>query len=405
MKTDFFYKNIVETLARRHIETLDTPHQLKYHIFLKCLDDVYKNKNLTSVLKITRLSILFEGFYRSISNPSVLRDLVKVRIERWSHHYGVPTILFLLTYNSHIEETCQIFTQMQSERILQTKPWEIKKKSKATIDCQNEVLVDENAILVVAMPSEDEKTGQLLKTHNPTGGFTTTPCDLVSQQFIEYASLFAGKNGKVLEIGAGFGAASLQALEKGVQVFCNDIDPGNLAVVENRFVKKNKKFCTEEDQLVLLPGQFPEELSGLPKNFFDAILICRVLHFFNGEKIEKSLKQLADCLKPSGKLFVVCETPYLNNWQNFLPEYEKRIHADMKWPGEINNPADYETSGRVSALPKFVHWITKEILMRSLQQSALQVEQLSYIDRRGQFPEDLLLDGRESIGAIATKPY
>jgi hypothetical protein len=33
----------------------------------------------------------------------------------------------------------------------------------------------------------------------------------------------------------------------------------------------------------------------------------------------------------------------------------------------------------------------------------LKIEQLSYIDRRGQFPNDLLLDGKESVGAVAVK--
>jgi hypothetical protein len=109
-------------------------------------------------------------------------------------------------------------------------------------------------------------------------------------------------------------------------------------------------------------------------------------------------------LKPGGKLFLVCETPYLKNWQRFIPEFNKRVSQGIKWPGEITNPAEYESSGRAAMLPKFVHWITKEVLEKSLQQNNFEVEYLSYIDRRSQFPEDLLLDGRESIGAVAVKP-
>jgi ubiquinone/menaquinone biosynthesis C-methylase UbiE len=111
-----------------------------------------------------------------------------------------------------------------------------------------------------------------------------------------------------------------------------------------------------------VPGYFPDELAGLPENHFDAILICRVLHFFTGDMIDKSLQQLSRYLKTGGKLFVVCETPYLKNWQSFIPEYDKRIADGIKWPGEITNPADYESSGRAATLPKFVHWISKDIL-------------------------------------------
>ncbi|MCO1454212.1 SAM-dependent methyltransferase, partial [Legionella pneumophila] len=69
-------------------------------------------------------------------------------------------------------------------------------------------------------------------------------------------------------------------------------------------------------------------------------------------------------------------------------------------PGEITEPAKYESSGRASSLPKFVHWITKEVLDRSLVKSGFTIEHSEYINRKGQFPEDLLLPeyGKESIG-------
>lgn len=160
----------------------------------------------------------------------------------------------------------------------------------------------------------------------------------------------------------------------------------------------------DSSQLVLVPGSFPDELKGLPRNYFDAILVCRVLHFFKGDKIDQSLQLLSSLLKPNGKLFVVCETPYLKNWQKFIPVYQKRFSEGVEWPGEIDKPADYENSGRAASLPSFVHWMTKEILERSLQKAKLEVGFLSYIDRKNQFPSDLLLDGRESVGAVAIKP-
>ena len=41
----------------------------------------------------------------------------------------------------------------------------------------------------------------------------------------------------MLEIGAAFGAATLEAIAKGATVFCNDIDPENLAVVTKTFLE------------------------------------------------------------------------------------------------------------------------------------------------------------------------
>lgn len=378
--------------------------------FLNYLSKLASDESRENTLKITCMTVLFEGFYRAIPNDCPLKkQLTQIRLQRWANHFGTPTLTFLLTYNAEIEQTKYIFGSVSPTFYSASAPWEIVKQTKLSTDQSNDVMVDEGSSDSVTMPLEDEKTGQFLKTHNLSGGFTTTPCDPVSQKFIEYASDVAAKGGTVLEIGAAFGAASLQALAKGAKVFCNDIDASNLAVVRNRHLKAtgtSQSSVTGDDAtLVLVPGSFPDELAGLPTNFFDAILICRVMHFFTGEQIEKSLEQLSGHLKPGGKLFVVCETPFLKNWQRFIPEFEKRVAEGVKWPGEITNPADFESSGRAASLPRFVHWITKEVLEKSLTQTKFGVEHLSYIDRCGQFPKDLLLDGRESIGAVAAKPY
>jgi hypothetical protein len=406
MNVELFYSKIKNTVQEYNLA--DTTAYPSCITLIKFIDEVLENKNSNITLKMTQMTILFEGFYRSLlDNSSLKKRLTSVRINRWANHYGTPTITFLITYHSEIERT-HLFFQTAASCIMSVKPWEIINKSNLVVDPQNEIVVDVQTTDSVDMPKEDEKTGQFLKTHNPSGGFTTTPCDLVSQKFLEYTSNIAKQNGKVLEIGAAFGAASLQALEQGTTVFCNDTDPNNLAVVKKRSYKKNNNYLNsvtgDSINLILVPGSFPDELNGLPKGFFDAILICRVMHFFTGEQIEKSLEQLLIHLKSGGKLFVVCETPFLKNWQHFIPEYEKRVSKKIKWPGEIINPTKYENSGRAASLPKFVHWITKEILERSLKQAKFRVEYLSYMNRHGQFPNDLLLDGRESVGAVAVKP-
>ena len=404
MKIELFYNKIKNTV-QEYVLT-DPVSGSACHALSSFLDEIINDKHLDSILKMTQLTILFEGFYHSLADKYDLKkSLRKIRLTRWALHYGTPTITFLLTYNIEIEETSTLFSL--SKRIM-NKPWLIIPKENLVIDQQNEVMVDERAIFAVATPSEEEKLGGFLKTYNPQGGFTTVPCDFYSQQFIEYAGIISKNAGKVLEIAAAFGAASLRAAAQGANVFCNDIEPRNLAVVRNRYLEKmggKQDVVTGDDpKLVLVPGKFPEELDGLPKNFFDAILICRVLHFFTGEQIEKSLTQLFTSLKPGGKLYIVCETPFLKNWKRFIPEYEKRVTEGIKWPGEITSPANYESSGRVTSLPKFVHWITREILEVSLTTAQFEIEHISYINRSGQFPDDLLLDGRESVGAVAFKP-
>lgn len=355
--------------------------------------------------KMTMVSILFEGFYRHLGDSPLKNQLVALRANRWGTHFGTPTVPFLLSYKSNIENTKQLFDNFSIKNEAHL-PWNLANLANFIIDRENNVLVDPQCIASVFAPQQREVMGLFTKTHNPFGGFTTVPCDPVSQRFIEHAATAAQHGGKVLEIGAAFGAATLEAIAKGATVFCNDIDPENLAVVRKRLLEVDfdeaDSATGDSNKLVLIPGSLPNELSGLPERFFDAILICRVLHFFTGAKIEESLLLLSKLLAPKGKIYIVCETPYLKNWQRFLPEFQNRIERNIEWPGEITNPAEFESSGRAASLPKFVHWITKEVLERSLSRNGFDIEHSDYINRAGQFPEDLLLPehGKESVGAI-----
>jgi len=356
--------------------------------------------------KMTKMTILFEGFYRFISdNSEIKKQLLQIRLQRWKNHFGTPTLLFLLSYQQQIDSICNQFKVLGNNQIdIQ----ELDIDLNIETDSVNRVIVYKTAMKNVVMPVINESEGLLIKTHNPIGGFATIPCDPYSKKFLSYVEEIAKNDGKVLEIGAAFGAASLVALSLGTTVYCNDIDSKNLAVVSSRYFGEHdtdrNPNTGDSTKLVFVPGSFPDELSGLPKKSFDAILICRVLHFFKGETIEKSIKQMGELLKPGGKLFIICETPYLKNWESFIPEYEKRVDRGVEWPGEITNPADYESSGRVATLPTFVHWISKDIIDQTIKRTGLfEIEQSGYIDRAGQFPDDLILDGKESVGAVAVR--
>ncbi|WP_412758170.1 class I SAM-dependent methyltransferase [Legionella bozemanae] len=376
-------------------------------ILLAELDKIIKSDEKNKSLCMTQATILFEGFYRHLNTESLKKDFQMIRARRWEHHFGTPTITFLLSFKSQIDKTTKLFDELSLEAEPPVDlPWLISKIEGFSIDHDNNVVTDPKSVSRVDTPLTRETTGIFTKTHNPFGGFTTTPCDPVSQRFIEHAALTAKKGGKVLEIGAAFGAATLEAIAKGATVFCNDIDPENLAVVRQRFMETtddpSESLTGDSSKLILVPGELPNELIGLPEKQFDAILICRVLHFFSGAKIEESLGLLSKLLAPKGKIYIVCETPFLRNWQRFIPEFNRRVECEEEWPGEITEPAKFESSGRASSLPTFVHWITKEVLDRSLLKAGFSIEHSEYINRSGQFPEDLLLPeyGKESIGAI-----
>lgn len=239
------------------------------------------------------------------------------------------------------------------------------------------------------MPSQDSVG--FIKTLNNMGYMTST-LDPFSQKIIDFAK---NSSGPLLEIGAAYGVATLKALEIGCQVIANDLDERHLKILLERTPKQ------EKERLTLLPGKFPEEIN-IPQKSVGAILICRVLHFFNGQRIELAINKAFGWLKSGGKLAIIAETPYLKNFQNFIPIYEQRKKQGHPWPGFIEDTMEFGPD-RGKFLPKQVHWLDKEVLCRAVEKVGFLIEEVSFIDRKD-FPDDLRLDGRESVGLIARKP-
>lgn len=239
----------------------------------------------------------------------------------------------------------------------------------------------------LAMPEREENG--FVKTLNNMGYMTST-LDPISKKFIQFST--SGKN--VLEIGAAYGIATLETLSNGAKVIANDIDSRHLDILKNR--------CPEnlKENLTLAPGKFPDELH-VPEKSVDAILICRVLHFFSGPEIERAVNIMKSWLIDGGQLFVVAETPYLKNWQTFIPDYESRKRTGERWPGFIDDVKKYEQN-RSAFLPESVHWLDADVLRRTFELAGLEIVEVCTIDRQD-FPVDIRLDGRESVGIVGRK--
>lgn len=222
-------------------------------------------------------------------------------------------------------------------------------------------------------------------------GYMTTFLDPYSEKFIKYASVCKEP---ILEIGSAYGNVALKALNNGATVVSNDLDPRHLQILKNMCPKNAL------NRLHLVSGNFPEVI--LPFNYFDAILTVRVLHFLEGNTLRNFLSSCYDILNTNGKLFVVADTPYLKDWASFLPTFEKRLqNKKTEWPGLIKNTRLFN-SKHVHQLPKLMHWLDKDILQRELKRAHFNIKDIQYINRFD-YPPDVRLDGRESVGAIAIK--
>jgi SAM-dependent methyltransferase len=370
--------------------------------FLAGVEVVFQ-QNQSDQSKLNSLTVLFEGYYHAeTSDPDLKKELLALRVARWKNHAGMPTIGFLTTYRVEIEKLAAFFQDFDID--LSADQGAIRE----LFDESNHVFVDEHAIDSIPLPEQAETLGVFVKTYNPIGGYTLPAVDPFSQKFIECAGQAGVQGDRALEIGAAFGAATLKALAQGAQIDCNDISVGNLAVVAKRFAglsdHRINRETAEYKNLRLLPGAFPEELAGLQSDSYQAILACRVLHFFSGKKIESCLQVMADLLAPGGKLFIVCETPYQKNWISYLPEFESKAQTGVEWPGEITDSSRVENTQRNTGLPKFMHLISQPELLRAVKKvSNLKLLECAYISRQGVFSDDALLDGRESVGLIAER--
>lgn len=222
-------------------------------------------------------------------------------------------------------------------------------------------------------------------------GYMTSGLDPYSQAFVDFAP---GAPGPCLDVGAAYGVASLNALSNGAKVIANDIDERHLEILRSRALERLR------ERLTLLPGSFPDGITFAPESL-GAVLVCRVMHFFDGPTIERAATKIMSWLAPGGKVFVVGETPFIGTAKAFFPTYEARVKAGEPWPGIVENVASHDPK-RAGNLPSRMHLLDEATLKRVFSGTGFMIEKLGTF-ARPEFPPDIQLDGRESVGLIARK--
>src|SRR5262249_49192272 len=121
-----------------------------------------------------------------------------------------------------------------------------------------------------------------------------------------------------------------------------------------------------------------------------------------GAAIELSAKRLFDWLAPSGKVFIVAETPFIKPLKDFIPIYQKRRECGDPWPGWIENVLEYAPADRKGDVPNSMNMLDSEVLTRVFAGAGFVIETTGTFTHQ-EYPEDLRLDGREGVGLIASK--
>lgn len=223
-------------------------------------------------------------------------------------------------------------------------------------------------------------------------GWTARELSEISLAFVEFAR---SAKRPVLDIGAGFGPATLAALKTGAHVIANDLDEEHLAELW--------KHCPEvlRSGLQLKTGEFPRHLH-FEEHSLDAVHAAAVFHFLNGRKLEHGFRNIGRWLAPGGKLFVEASTPWQEPFRDFIPEYETRLSKGAVWPGWVVKIGEFSKHRQLGLMPRSIHLLDPDILSRLCGEGGLEVERV-WLHRRRDLPVQLTLDGRETVGLIARK--
>jgi SAM-dependent methyltransferase len=230
----------------------------------------------------------------------------------------------------------------------------------------------------------------LIPTDNAMG-IMTTELSPAAEAFISHAGRASRP---VLEVGAAYGNATLPALKTGATVIANDLSASQLAVLAASTPADHSR------HLVLAPARFPDELK-LSEGSLSGVLASQVLHFLDGEEVERSFQCVFRWLEPDGKFFVLVMTPSLSFYHDLRPAYTERAARGLRWPG-IFDPRIVAPPEWRDQLPSMVHLFEKDILARCATEAGFEIETLEYFCFDN-FPEKHRTDGQEYVTMTARK--
>jgi len=223
-------------------------------------------------------------------------------------------------------------------------------------------------------------------------GYMSPALDEIQMAFVEHCE--NNPHGNFLDIGCGFGVATLPVVNRGCRIVACDLEQQHLDVLKKSISRKRLPLVT------FIKGHFPNEVT-FPENHFDGINLSMVIHFLSAPLIEKALRNIFIYLKEGGRLFITTSSPYQKVLSPFLPIYEKKRLAE-EWPGYIRDIGDY-VPHRAHLLPRENIVFCKDELSRLVSKFNFRVKDSLFFSREA-IPQDLALDGREYSGVICEKP-
>lgn len=249
-------------------------------------------------------------------------------------------------------------------------------------------------------PLLHHKVDNVVPTMNKKG-FMCNNIYSITEEFIFQA---ASGEGAHLEIGSAYGNIAIEALQRGCKNYiANDLDIRHLKILSRIMQESHSNLI---DYLKIIHGAYPNEVE-LESESIDSILISRVLHFLSPEQIFEVVNDMRRILKPGGKIYALCISPYNTGIQKFIPVFEEAKKRGEKYPGYTTEKWKYMDE-------KIIDKETKESLELNIfnffdldsypeyfNDKDFKIKKSIYIpyEKKSIFS----MDGRETTGAVIIK--
>lgn len=222
-------------------------------------------------------------------------------------------------------------------------------------------------------------------------GYMSPSLDNIQMSFIKHCE--NNRSGLFLDIGCGYGIATIPVIQRGCRIIACDLEEGHLNILKAKIPEDKRHLLT------LIKGHFANEIV-FPKDCFEGINLSMVLHFLSMSTIERVLENIFFSLKKGGRFFITTSSPYQGVLSTFTPIYEEKRGRE-EWPGYIEDITHY-VPHRAHLLPKKNIVFCPSELARLVSRFGFHVYKETFFSREG-IPPDLKSDGREYSGVICEK--
>lgn len=220
-----------------------------------------------------------------------------------------------------------------------------------------------------------------LKTHNHMGFAHITPLK-ATKDLYDFAQTHGGF---YADIGAAYGVDTMELLLRGAHVLAIDPDPSHLDFLKNQVDLE----C--QSRLETRCQYFPQDVD-LETNYYDGILLSRVLIFLTPDQLEDAFAKLYQALKPGGRVYIISVSPFSEKWDAVKEIFHEHKNVHPNQPLYLTNLWDLLPFTQ-SFLPPAIQLFDQDCLIHLLVTAGFQMLECGYENHHG----------TEDVYAIALK--